>query len=496
MYDNIDENIIFHCNNQKKNINFSQPKSLSTQEHSFNFNSDSFKKNELNISKELSSNTNIQNKNVIQIQSSMNLTFEGKNNVIENNTIDNINNTNNINNDNIDIQYNYYNYNYNNNYNNIISYPYIPSEKYFEILTKEINNYLLITNKNTANLKPIHLKYLNEIENLIKKGLEDRYEIKFGHYGSHFTNLSIEGSDLDILINYKYKNNDNKNEFFNDIISLLNENKDKFESINPILKASVPVIKLQIDIKKEINDIQLEYMTYFDDENELQKVKFDLTFTQNEKEYQHSHEIVSYINQSLIAYPNIKSSLLLLKRYFKLMKMNKSFHGGLSSYSLYLLIYTFCKKCRKDISLSPSKTLYYFLAFFSAFKFDKIPIDVEKTDDLFLNNNYFYNNFNIYEEENSKKEINIIDPLTKLNVAKSSFKVEEIQNTFRSFHDFLITEGIYYDAAILANKTGYEKNYFQQVKKYYDSDNNNDFVIIKKLFHLKKKSFFYKCFGN
>ena len=504
IYNNI--NIDFNVQKQKnQEINLCQPKSLSplsSQHQSFSFYqnvNNSPKKNDLNISKDISTNINIPKNNVVQIQSSMNLTFESKNHVIENNSIDNsnnINNTNNINNDNIDNTNN----NFINNYSNIpiisnMYTPYTPSEKFFESLTKEINNYLLITNNNMSNLKPIHLKYLTEIENLIKTGLENKYEIKFGHYGSYFTNLSIEGSDLDILINYKSKNNDNNNDFYKDLLSLLNENENKFELINPILTASVPVIKLQIDIKNEINNLKLKQMIYFEDENELQKINFDLTFTQDEQEYQHSHQIVSYINQSLISYPIIKSLLLLLKRYFKIMKMNKSFHGGLSSYSLYLLIYTFCKKF--PVLSSPGKTLYSFLAFFSVFEFEKFGVDVDNINIYYyLNNNYIYNNYNIYEEENIKKEINIKDPLTKLNVAKSSFKVEEIQNTFRIAHNFLRTEGCYYDYAVLVNKTGYENDYFKHIKTNYDLDNDNDFKVLKKLFALNKKHFFFDFFAN
>ena len=345
-------------------------------------------------------------------------------------------------------------------------------------------------------MNPIHLKYLNEVENLIKSKLETKYEIKFGHYGSYFTNLSIEGSDLDILINYKSKNIENNNDFFKDILSILNENENKFELIKPILTASVPVIKLQINIKNEINDIKLNNMPYFEDDNELEIINFDLTFTQNEQEFQHSNQIVSYISQSLITYPIIKSLLLILKRYFKIMKMNKSFHGGLSSYSLYLLIYTFCKKYPIAIS-SSGKALYSFLAFFSFFEFHKYGIDAENNDIYYLNNNYFSNNYNYnYEDEIIKKEINIIDPLTKLNVAKSSFKVEEIQNTFRSAYDFLRTEGCYYDYAVLVNKTGYENDYFNHIKTNLDIDNNNDFKTIKKLFALNKKHFFFDFFAN
>jgi DNA polymerase sigma len=337
------------------------------------------------------------------------------------------------------------------------------------------------------NLNAVHLKHLDELEKLIKTNLESKYEIKYAHYGSHFTNLSIEGSDLDILINYKSKNKE-KNEFFEDILSILNQNEKKFSLIQPILTANVPVIKLQIDIKNEINDIKLKKMPYFEDDNELYKVNFDLTFTQDEKEYQHCHQIVSYISKSLIVYPIIKSLMLILKRYFKIMKMNKSFHGGLSSFSLYLLLYTFCKKYPVVIS-SLGKAIYSFLAFFSMFDFDNYGVDVENKD-IYYHLNNDINNINNIDEQNKKKEINIIDPLTKLNVAKSSFKVEEIKNTFRIGYDFLRVEGYYYDCEVLAKKSGYVNNYFNKIITDYDKD-NNDFKTIKKLFGLYRKPYFF-----
>ena len=471
--------------------NVKSPSYLEAQHQSFSF----LKKveesnNDINISKEINSNSKLKN------NKNTNITFEDQK-INENDNINNDinetynNNTNNINNSK---ETN----NLENNYSNIsiISTPYTPyapSEKFFDLLTKEISNYILITNKNIGNLKDIYLKYLTDLENLITNGLESKYEIKFGHYGSHFTNLSIEGSDLDILINYKPKNIENNNDFNKDILSILNNNSTKFDSITPILTASVPVIKLQIDIKNEINNLNLNYMSYFEDQNELQKMNIDLTFTQNEQEFQHSHQIVTYINQSLISFPMIKPLLLILKRYFKIMKMNKSFHGGLSSYSLYLLIYAFFKKFPTSNS-SSGKALYSFLAFFSFFEFHKYGIDIDHINIYFLQNNYISNSFD-FEEETKKNEINIIDPLTKLNVAKSSFKVVEIQNTFRNAYDFLRTEGCYYDYAILANKTGYENNYFS-LKSNFEFDNASDFKTIKKLFALNKNGFFFNFFSN
>ena len=393
-----------------------------------------------------------------------------------------------------------YNNNFINNYSNIpiisnIYTPYTPSEKFFESLTSEIKNYNTVTLKNISLLNPLRYKYLNEIENLIKTNLNSKYEIKYGHYGSHFTNLSIEGSDVDILIYYKNKNDENNKNFFDDLLLILKQNEDKFESIQPILTASVPVIKLQIFIKNEIKDLKLEHMSYLEGYWEFDKINFDITFTQNEQEYLHSQQVVEYINKSLNSYPIISDLLLILKRYFKIMKMNKSFHGGLSSYSLYLLILSFCKKFPTVIT-SKGKALFSFLGMFSFFEFDKLGIDIENSNLFyFLNTNPNINNYNL-DENIIKKEINIIDPLTKLNVAKSSFKVDEIQTTFRTAYDFLRTEGCYYDYAVFVHKTGYDTDFFKQIKNNNDIFDTSDFKIIKKMFTLNKKGFFCDFFAN
>ena len=391
----------------------------------------------------------------------------------------------------------------NNFINNYINIPiisnvytsYTPSEKFFDSLTSEIKNYNTITLSNISNLNPIKNKYLNEIETLIKTELQSKYEIKYGHYGSHFTNLSIEGSDVDILIYYKNKEPNNK-DFFKDILSVLNQHEDKFLSVQPILTASVPVIKLQICIKNEIKEIKFEHMGYLEGYWEFDKINFDLTFTQNEQEYLHSQQIVDYINKSINTYPMITYLLLLLKRYFKIMKMNKSFHGGLSSFSLYLLILSFCKKFPTDIT-SKGKALFSFLGMFSFFEFDKLGVDVEHTNIFYyLNNTITINNYNNSEESFSKKEINIKDPFTKLNVAKSSFRVDDIQTTFRTAYDFLRTEGCYYDYAVFVHKTGYDTDFYNQIKNNYDIFDTSDFKTIKKMFTLNKKQFFCDFFAN
>ena len=355
-------------------------------------------------------------------------------------------------------------------------YYHTPSELFFDMLTKEINNYCNFTYKNIEYLNTIRIKYLKKIENLIKTGLEKKYKIKFGHYGSYFTNLSIEGSDLDILVFYK-PNNPNF-DFLKDIIDLLNNHEKEFECIHPILSASVPVIKLQFNISNEIDHKIIQFLPYYG-YKDISHIKIDLTFTFDENEFKRPDQIVTYINKKNEEFPNIKPLLLVLKRYFRIMKMNKSFTGGLSSHSLFLLVLAFLKNnpLLNSSQFSLGKSLYFSLEKYSFFDYNNYGIDVEGPQLYYLlkeNLNFVFNDY-----ENRREEINIIDPFTKINVAKSSFQVDEIKNTFNKALFFFKFEAWKYDS----------NNYqtFNSTNNLTIIDNNkeNDFIIIKKFFSIK-----------
>ena len=362
----------------------------------------------------------------------------------------------------------------------------IPSDSFFDLLTKEIECYYNYTYKNIEYLNKIRSKYLNKVEELIKKGLENKYKIKFGHYGSYFTNLSIEGSDIDILVYYK-PNNPNF-DFLNDIIELLNEHENEFDSIFPILSASVPVIKLQIKINKEVDNNIIEYLPYFEIKD-LSHVKIDLTFTSDENEFKKPEQIVLYTNENINKYPDIKPLLLIHKRYFRIMKMNKSFTGGLSSFSLFLLILSFLKSntLLSSIKFNLGKLLYYSLEKYSFFDYKNYGINVEGPEYYFPLDNFLDNNMNnlfkgFNNFENRIEEINILDPFTKLNVAKSSFQVDAIKNTFNKALFFFKYEAWQYDSSNyhnFNNNLNMNNNYLENNYK------ENDFLIIKKLFSTK-----------
>jgi len=373
-------------------------------------------------------------------------------------------------------------------------YYHTPSELFFDLLTKDIINYSNFTCKNIEYLNKIRCKYLEKVEELIKFGLEKKYKIKFGHYGSYFTNLSIEGSDLDILVFYK-PNNPNF-DFLKDIIDLLNKHEYEFENIYPILSASVPVIKLQINISNEIDKKIIQFLPYYENKD-ISHIKIDLTFTLDENEFKRPDQIVTYINKNIEEYSNIKPLLLVLKRYFRIMKMNKSFTGGLSSHSLFLLILAFLKSntLLNSSQFSLGKSLFFIFEKYSFFDYDNYGIDVEGPQFYYLlknNINILYNDY-----ENKKEEINILDPFTKINVAKSSFQVEEIKNTFNKALFFFKYEAWKYDSNNYHNF-----NNINNLNITYDNINNNNsiitdnnlnsydykennFIIIKKLFSIK-----------
>ena len=397
-----------------------------------------------------------------------------KNNIEENNKNPNqINMTINIiNNQYIYQQYPLFNFNFNNfalMQSQFLYYYHVPSDAFLEILSKEIKIYESFTTKNIEILDKIRKKNFIKVEKLIQTGLSKKYEIKFGHYGSFFTNLSIEGSDVDIRVYYKpLKPN---LDFLKDIINLLNSHLNEFDNINPILSASVPVINLQINISQEINYDTLKFMSYFE-KKDISHINIDLTFTSDEKEFKRPEEIVNYINKNVKNYEDIRPLLLVIKRYFRIMKMNKSFTGGLSSYSLFLLILAFLKNCEEKMNLG--KLLYYFMEKYSFYDFKNYGIDVEGKDlyyplDNIIKESDIQNseNYDDISEHARTEEIKILDPLTKLNVAKSSFRLDEIKNTFNKALYFLKFESWKY-------QNEGEENIFI-----------DDFNIIRKLFTIK-----------
>ena len=248
----------------------------------------------------------------------------------------------------------------------------------------------------------------------------------------------------------------------------MNKNKDKLKinQVNPIYTASVPVLKIEFDLKDIIpeavqNELNQNYLFNFD--NEILKLNFDLTFNEvhnlKEKYQIPSQEIIKYIKDMLIKFPNIRPILLVLKRFLQIKKLNSSFHGGISSYSLFLLLNAYYLHIYGSNENSINKEYFKanlggeligFFSFYSNFNFGLYSIDVKNSNPMKLLDKLHEN------------KILLVDPITGLNVAKSTFRVEQIKYLFNN-------------AVININ------NFFY--KNLNNIKNNEEINILKELFN-------------
>lgn len=122
-----------------------------------------------------------------------------------------------------------------------------------------------------------------------------------------------------------------------------------------IESATVPVIKLQIDLVKlcereREKDPEFEVdPRNLDRDEEIKILNIDITLDEprNKQEKNgpdgslNEHlglQCCKYIEQTLDKYPKMKIIALIFKKFLSLKNMNKPFSGGLSSYSLVQMI--------------------------------------------------------------------------------------------------------------------------------------------------------------
>ena len=199
-----------------------------------------------------------------------------------------------------------------------------------------------------------------------KKKSSGQYQdnVKVEVYGSMATGLAIDSSDLDILISDFIDqtsprfNGLSRQELIEEMQLIHQELNDIYalKQNNLIDSASVPVIKLQIDLvqicQKNIKDENqaktLKKMIQEDEE--LQILNIDITLNEPKKVIEEIEGICEpniehlglqcckYIKGRLDQHQNLKTLALVFKKFLSLKNMNKPFSGGLSSYSLIQMI--------------------------------------------------------------------------------------------------------------------------------------------------------------
>jgi non-canonical poly(A) RNA polymerase PAPD5/7 len=108
------------------------------------------------------------------------------------------------------------------------------------------------------------------------------------------------------------------------------------------------------------------YKFYKFDIEELLKVKVDLTFIDLNSNYS-TKDILDWAKTTIDSYPEIKPIIQVLKRYLQIKKLNSSFNGGLSSFSLLLLIVAYLKYPKVKGKTNLGRILIEFLELYGKF---------------------------------------------------------------------------------------------------------------------------------
>ena len=304
-------------------------------------------------------------------------------------------------------------------------------------LSQEIIDNTIKVNNNKKILQQIREKYIKKIyENINIILRNSKVEFQCAFYGSSISGLSIENSDVDIMV--KLRKNSNEKNYINEIMNILVENLQKsdlkyIKNIFPISSASVPVIKLNCDFSdtplffEELNSILIKNNNISINNNDINKLYFDITFflTENELEKIPSELMIDYIKECTLNYPQIFDIVYIMKRFLFNKKLNKSYQGGISSYSLFLMTLAFIKLYKNNYDIPIGSLFIEYLYFYSNFNFYNTLIQPSKENNIFEN----------IENNLQKCSLNIIDPITELNVAKSTFKIDQVQNAFREGFD-------------------------------------------------------------
>ncbi len=255
----------------------------------------------------------------------------------------------------------------------------------------DIIDYSTLVSKAINTLKSVKMYVIKLLENNIKQIMGE--EITIDLYGSFATELSIESSDIDITIRFGDEKTEVDIDDIFDKLCIHFREINIFDFINPIMSASVPVIKILIDPMKILKQDSEEFKTFENfksselfknykfDKEELLKIKVDLSFIELNKNLigkgVSTKNSLSWARKTLDVYPEIKPIIHVLKRYLQIKKLNSSFNGGLSSFSLFLLIVGYLKYPKMKTRINLGRILMEMLELYGKYyHFAQSAVDV------------------------------------------------------------------------------------------------------------------------
>jgi DNA polymerase sigma len=281
-------------------------------------------------------------------------------------------------------------------------------------------------------LNSIVLKIINQE---INKSLKPYNIINLVIYGSQASGLSLPESDIDLLLIY-YDSNNSLEKLINELYKCL-QVSHKFFNVTSLPKASSPLIKIAYKTNSNEMDISILHMD----------ISFHNIFPNKTTIYfTPSLLIVRYIQRSIEYLPQSKNIIIIIKKYLKNIGLNNYYTGGLSSFSIFLLVFSFYKYIIKLFGNDVVNNFYIgqfliqFLDFFSKFNFNQYIININKEIPFIIKEKRNICEICEKDSNNKNKNINqndianavILDPFTLNNIACNSFRINEIQQKFDS----------------------------------------------------------------
>ena len=355
-----------------------------------------------------------------------------KNNNEKKNIKKNDNGNNRINGINMDINNNYIN-NSSSTINSISTfieiYPNINiSNDKLTKLNNDINNFFLDMENFLIIFRKIKSEIKKHFEIIIKDVFNNNSELEM--YGSSLYQLDIESSDLDLSIStqselqldalFTYISNNNQN--------------NQYLNIKHIDTASIPVIKLKVDYLKLSNDtisehykslINNNYYKICIDKNiykEFNNINVDISLKSI------NYNQINFIKKEINDFPEIKPLIKILKKLLIFKNLNNSYKGGMSSYCLFLIIFSYLK-INQNISYENNYGclllgfLYHYINY----------IDFSYTIiNPSLDNPFIISNYPI------ETIPTIIDPATMKNAGNIIFRIIDVINALNEIYNDIL----------------------------------------------------------
>lgn len=265
----------------------------------------------------------------------------------------------------------------------------------FTSLHHEILRFTVNMTKKVQEKYNSFLPTFNEIISIIKQIHPDASLVLYGSYG---TNLALDTSDIDIVLNLNTLPSRSEIQDFCQHLQEAFQTLNKILNIQAITTARIPVVKL----KTENYNLDITY----EDEKMSHQGIYALNLTRN----------------FIYACPLLREITLVVKKLLYTNQLNSSYHGGLNSYGLFLWIVAFFNSlpCREQ---DLGKLLMMFLDYYGN-HFNPINTGISVVN----GGSTYPLLYCCYENAVT------IDPLTRANLTGNLYRIKEIQKLFSDTH--------------------------------------------------------------